>query len=152
MNTRLRESIHVKKVAKLWTFSVRGWGGSTPFHSFRGCLSDPGVPGVRSMGPVLSHSQTELPLLNLNDVTLADEDTNSILTDNANRAMQVTAMDSGGRGLRGTTSSETTSTTWLPLPASAPSKRDASCCLEQTDAQQMFFFPAGREGATRLWT
>ena len=57
-----------------------------------------------------------------------------------------------GRGLRGTTSSETTSTTWLPLPASAPSKRHAPCCLEQTDAQQMFFFPAGREGATRLWT
>ena len=29
-------------------------------------LSDPGVPGVRSMGPVLSHSQTELPLCRLN--------------------------------------------------------------------------------------
>ena len=35
-------------------------------------------------------SQTELPCADLTDVTLADEDTNSILTDNANVAMQVT--------------------------------------------------------------
>ena len=40
------------------------------------------------MGPVLSHSQTESPFADLTDVTLADEITNSILTDNANRAFQ----------------------------------------------------------------
>ena len=51
-------------------------------------LSDPGVPGVRSMGLLVSNKQTETPFANLTDVTLADEDTNSILTDNANRAIQ----------------------------------------------------------------
>ena len=34
------------------------------------------------------HSIRPLPFWNLTDVTLADEDTNSILTDNANRAIQ----------------------------------------------------------------
>ena len=38
-------------------------------------------PGVRSMGPDV----TPRPCVDLTDVTLADEDTNSILTDNANR-------------------------------------------------------------------
>ena len=33
-------------------------------------------------------SLTEPPFANLTDVTLADEDTNSILTDNANRVIQ----------------------------------------------------------------
>ena len=33
-------------------------------------------------------SETEPPFADLTDVTLADEDTNSILTDNANRAFQ----------------------------------------------------------------
>ena len=47
-------------------------------------LSDQGIPGVRSMGPSLSNS-----LRDLTDVTLADEDTNAILTDNVNRAFQV---------------------------------------------------------------
>ena len=42
---------------------------------------------VRSLNPVVSHSLTDL-CANLTDVTLADEDTNSILTDNANRAIQ----------------------------------------------------------------
>ena len=60
-------------------------GFKCPIFQF---LSDPGVPGVRSMGPVLSNSLTEPPFANLTDVTLADEDTNSILTDNANRAIQ----------------------------------------------------------------
>ena len=40
------------------------------------------------MGLVLSHSVSETPFANLTDVTLADEDTNAILTDNANRAIQ----------------------------------------------------------------
>ena len=40
---------------------------------------------VRSMGLVLSNSAT---CANLTDVTLADEDTDSILTDNANKAIQ----------------------------------------------------------------
>jgi len=51
-------------------------------------LSDPGLPGVQSMGPVLSHWLTEPPFADLTYVTLADEDTNFILTDNANRAFQ----------------------------------------------------------------
>ena len=33
-------------------------------------------------------SETERPCADLTDVSLADEDTNSILTDNANRAIQ----------------------------------------------------------------
>ena len=41
-------------------------------------LSDTGKPVVRSMGRYAD----------LTDVTLADEDTNSIITDNANRAIQ----------------------------------------------------------------
>ena len=49
-------------------------------------LSDPGIPGVRSMGPSLCHSHTFGS--NFTELTLADEDTNSILTDNANRAIQ----------------------------------------------------------------
>ena len=52
------------------------------------CLSDPGVPGVRSMGPDLSKSIHPRLFADLTDMTLADEDTNSILTDNANRAIQ----------------------------------------------------------------
>ena len=50
-------------------------------------LSDPGVPG-----PIYGSSclKLSIPFANLTDVTLADEDTNSILTDNANRAMQAT--------------------------------------------------------------
>ena len=40
------------------------------------------------MGLVLSHSVSETPFANLTDVTLADEDTNSIQTDNAKRAIQ----------------------------------------------------------------
>ena len=47
-------------------------------------LSDPGKPGVRSMGLDV----TPRHFVDLTDVTLADEDTNSILTDNANRAIQ----------------------------------------------------------------
>ena len=50
-------------------------------------LSDPGIPGVRSMGPSVSNSLT-IPFAELPVVTLADEDTNSILTDDANRAIQ----------------------------------------------------------------
>ena len=51
-------------------------------------LSDPGKPGVRSLGPDVCLSVTPTPCVDLTDVTLADEDTNSILTDNANRAIQ----------------------------------------------------------------
>ena len=42
--------------------------------------SDPGIPGVRSMGPGVSTT----PCRDLTDVTLPDEDTNSILADNDN--------------------------------------------------------------------
>ena len=51
-------------------------------------LSDPGKPGVRSLGPDVCPSLTERPFVDLTDVTLADEDTKSILTDNANRVIQ----------------------------------------------------------------
>ena len=50
-------------------------------------LSDPGIPGVRSMGPSFSNWLTT-PCWDLTDATLADEDTDSILTDNGNRAIQ----------------------------------------------------------------
>ena len=42
---------------------------------------------VRSMGPVLSNKLRDV-VADLTDVTLVDEDTKSILTDNANRAIQ----------------------------------------------------------------
>ena len=42
---------------------------------------------VRSMGLFVSNKLT-IPCANLTDVTLADEDTNSILTENAKRAIQ----------------------------------------------------------------
>jgi len=42
---------------------------------------------VRSMGSLVSNSLREV-WFNLTDVTLADENTNSILTDNANMAIQ----------------------------------------------------------------
>ena len=45
-------------------------------------LSDPGVPG-----PIFV-SGCPPPLLDLTDVTLADEDTNSIQSDDANKANQ----------------------------------------------------------------
>ena len=56
-------------------------------------LSDPGIPG-----PIYGSEPLKLtprPFADLTDVTLADEDTNSIRTDNANKtqgnkAMQVT--------------------------------------------------------------
>ena len=40
------------------------------------------------MGPVLSHKLIPRGFADLTDVTLVDEDTKSILTDNANRAIQ----------------------------------------------------------------
>ena len=46
-------------------------------------LTDPGVPRVRSMGPGLSNSKSDT-FWNFADVTLADDDANSILADDAN--------------------------------------------------------------------
>ena len=49
-------------------------------------LSDPGIPS-----PIYgsnSLSQTETPFADLTDVTLVDEDTNSIPTNNTNRTIQ----------------------------------------------------------------
>ena len=40
------------------------------------------------MGPVFFMSLSPTPFADLTDVTLVDEDTKSILTDNANRAIQ----------------------------------------------------------------
>ena len=59
---------------------MKGWD-----HNF---LSDPGIPGVRSMGPIIFNSMSERPCWDLTDVTLADEDTNSIVADDANKAIQ----------------------------------------------------------------
>ena len=50
-------------------------------------LSDPGFPGP-IYGSGLSHSLTKRRFADLTDVTLVDEDTKSILTDNANTAIQ----------------------------------------------------------------
>ena len=47
------------------------------------CLSDLGEAGVQSMGPHVS----ERGFADLTDVTLADEDSNSIPTDGVNRAI-----------------------------------------------------------------
>ena len=51
-------------------------------------LSDPGVPGVRSMGPDVSPSLSTRRFADLTDVTLADEDSNSIPTDGVNEQSQ----------------------------------------------------------------
>ena len=55
------------------------------FQTLNPFLSDPGVPG-----PIYGSSclKQTIPFANLTDVTLADEDTNPILTDNANRTFQ----------------------------------------------------------------
>ena len=47
-------------------------------------LSDPGIPGVRSMGPDVFNSLQDC-FADLTDVTLAHEDSNSIPTDDVNR-------------------------------------------------------------------
>ena len=47
-------------------------------------LSDPGVPGVRSMGPDVRHSLSTRLFADLTDVTLADEDSNPMPTDDVN--------------------------------------------------------------------
>ena len=49
-------------------------------------LSDPGVPGVQSMGLSLCPSVTARGFADLTDVTLADEDSNTIPTDDVSRA------------------------------------------------------------------
>ena len=51
-------------------------------------LSDPGVPGVRSMGLGLCPSVRTRLFADLTDVTLADEDSNSIPTDDVNGQSQ----------------------------------------------------------------
>ena len=50
-------------------------------------LSDLGVPGVRSMGPDVRQSVHPRLFADLTDVTLADEDSNLIPTDDVNRAI-----------------------------------------------------------------
>jgi len=47
-------------------------------------LLDPGIPGVRSMGPDVSPT----PCSDLTDVTLADEDINSMQIDDVNMAIR----------------------------------------------------------------
>ena len=44
-------------------------------------LSDPGIPGVRSMGPSVSNKLTHRGFADFTELTLADEDTNSILSE-----------------------------------------------------------------------
>ena len=50
-------------------------------------LPDPGVSGVRSMGPGVHTYLPPRTLRNFADVTLADDDTNSMPADDANRAI-----------------------------------------------------------------
>ena len=81
----LRPLPHTTCYCHLKTFERKQsyfFGGGTFAHF----LSDPGKPGVRSLGPDVRPSLRDL-CVDLTDVTLADEDTNSILTDNANRAI-----------------------------------------------------------------
>ena len=56
-------------------------------HDICQFLSDPGIPGY-TWGPIYGSESLKLTCADLTDVTLADEDTNPILTDNANRAFQ----------------------------------------------------------------
>ena len=49
------------------------------------------------MGPLVCPSQTTRRFVDLTDVTLADEDTKPILTDNANRAIQGNVTQPGGQ-------------------------------------------------------
>ena len=58
-----------------------------PCHTLKYFLSDPGVPGVRSMGPDVSPSLHTRLCADLTDVTLADEDSNSIPTVDDNKAV-----------------------------------------------------------------
>ena len=65
--------------------------GGQSFHF----LWHPGIPGVPSMGPDLTFGLTNV-VQTFTDVTLADEDTISIPTDNAKWAIQENvAMQSG---------------------------------------------------------
>ena len=50
--------------------------------------SGPGKPGARSLGLYVTLSLREREMFNFTDVPLADEDTNSIITVNTNRAIQ----------------------------------------------------------------
>ena len=55
------------KVNKQPTYpTLRGAQIGWTFGGIKTFLSDPGVPGVRSMGPVVSHWVSELPLCRLN--------------------------------------------------------------------------------------
>ena len=49
--------------------------------------SDPGIAGVRSLGLDVFLYERTRGVADLTDVTLADEDTNAILTDDVNRAI-----------------------------------------------------------------
>ena len=60
-------------------------------------LSDPGVPGVRSMGPDVCPSVNPRAFADLTDETLADEDSNSIPTDDVNWAILGNVVPSGGQ-------------------------------------------------------
>ena len=57
------------------------------FRTLAMFLSDPGVPGVRSMDPDVRPSVSERLFADLTDVTLADEDSNSIPTDDVNKTI-----------------------------------------------------------------
>ena len=50
-------------------------------------LTDPGIPGVRSMGPSVCPSLTESCLVDLADMSLVYEDANSILSHDTIRAI-----------------------------------------------------------------
>ena len=64
----------------IWKGHCNNFAPSNTIISF---LSDPDKPGVRSTGPDVSPRGCA----NSTDVTLADEDSNSIPTDDVNRAI-----------------------------------------------------------------
>ena len=64
-----------------YTSCFPGLHSESVYYEF---LSDPGVPGVRSMGPDVRQSVRPRGFADLTDVTLADEDSNSIPTDDVN--------------------------------------------------------------------
>ena len=67
-------------------------------------------------------SVTHTPFADLIDVTLADEDTNSIVTDNANRAIQenVAMTDNANRAIQGNVAMQVTQLTLETMQMAPP--------------------------------
>ena len=82
----------MQPIASSWTFSSQVLQNTSSLNFERrdwpNFLSDPGIPGVRSMGLGVCLSPAHsLTLVDLTDVSLVDEDANPILADHTNRAI-----------------------------------------------------------------